>query len=361
MSKTFKISLITISCLLGLSIAISLYSILNKANIYNGVKIEGIDVGNRSKDNAEKYLKSKFNKETENPEILFIASNYSKTIKYKDLGIKYDYNKMIQEAYNVGRTGNVFVRLKDIMDISFNDKNIELKFIKDDEILSQALEQINLESSIDKKDATIRYSDGKFIVTDEVIGNSIDIEALKKDVTQSIGRYEVVEISTKKDMPQVTKKELLKVKEEIGRYSTSFGTRDLNRSYNIKRAADAIDNKLLLPGEAFSFNQATGPRSLKAGYKEATVILNGEFVAGEGGGVCQVSSTLYNALLSSELKITERHKHSLPVPYVPLGKDATVAYDYLDLKFENNYSAPVYIKSYVNGNTITFKIYGNKN
>ena len=135
---------------------------------------------------------------------------------------------------------------------------------------------------------------------------------------------------------------------------------DSNRVFNIQRASNSIDNKLVLPGETFSFNSTTGPRSLKAGYKEATVIMNGEFVPGEGGGVCQVSSTLYNTLLDSKISIVERHSHSLPISYVPPNKDATVAFNVLDLKFKNNYNSPVYIKSSVAGDTLIITLYGNK-
>ncbi len=148
--------------------------------------------------------------------------------------------------------------------------------------------------------------------------------------------------------------------EELGEYSTKFKLSEANRAFNIQRASNAIDNKVVLPGETFSFNSTTGPRSYKTDYKEAKAILNGKFVPSPGGGVCQVSSTLYNALLNSKLKIVERHPHSVPVSYVPFGKDATVSFDTLDLKFKNNYSFPVYIKSSVTGDTITVKIYSNK-
>lgn len=360
MSKVVKIILIIISCLLVLGVLTGCYIILNNPNIYNGVKIEGLDVGSHGKNEAVMYLKDVFNQDAKDKEFLFTYSKYSKSLKYKELGIEYNYDKAVQEAYEVGRAGNIFARLVDIAKVSFEDKNIDLEYKTNDEKLKMELEQIDKEISVDKKDATITYSNGEFITTDEVIGLSVDLEALKKDVESSISEFDVIELPIKKDNPRVVREELNKIKEEIGTYSTSFKANDSNRSYNVKRASDSIDKKLLLPGETFSFNETTGPRSLKAGYKEATVIYDGKFVPGEGGGVCQVSSTLYNTLLSSQVNIVERHRHSLPVGYVPPGRDATVAYDVLDLKFKNNYSAPIYIQSYVNGNVLTVKMYGNK-
>lgn len=148
--------------------------------------------------------------------------------------------------------------------------------------------------------------------------------------------------------------------QEISSYTTKFKASETNRVFNIQRASNSINNKVILPGETFSFNKTTGPRSYKAGYKKASVIVNGQFIQDDGGGVCQVSTTLYNALLNSNMQIVQRHPHSLPVAYVPKGRDAAVAYDYLDLKFKNNRNVPVTIKSNVSGNTLTVKMYINK-
>ncbi|MCQ4699200.1 VanW family protein, partial [Paeniclostridium sordellii] len=100
---------------------------------------------------------------------------------------------------------------------------------------------------------------------------------------------------------------------------------------------------ILMPGEEFSYNKATGPRSKANGYKDAPVIVNGKIQDGSGGGVCQVSTSIYNSVLYSGLEITQVRNHSLPSSYAPMGKDATVAYDYLDLKFKNTYKHPIYI------------------
>lgn len=146
---------------------------------------------------------------------------------------------------------------------------------------------------------------------------------------------------------------------ELSSFTTKFKAGESNRVFNIQRVSNAINNKVVLPGETFSFNATTGPRSYKAGYKKALVIQNGKFVEDEGGGVCQVSTTLYNTLLNAKMQIVQRHPHSKPISYVPVGRDAAVAYNYLDLKFKNNRNVPVSIKSSVSGNTITVKMYSN--
>lgn len=152
--------------------------------------------------------------------------------------------------------------------------------------------------------------------------------------------------------------ELERIKRQIGSYSTSFSSGDSGRNHNILLSSNSIDGKLVMPGEVFSFNDATGLRDRANGYRESIVIVNKKPVLGIGGGVCQTSSTLYNALSSTGIEIVERHNHSLPVGYVPLGQDATVADYSLDFRFRNNFDYPIFIKSDIVGNTVQIRIYG---
>lgn len=361
MSKTVKITLISIFTILLLTTIILTYSILKKSSIYEGVRIEDIYVGGISKSDAEKKLKNSLDKELKNKEILLVADDYSKNIKYGELDVKNNYKKSVNEAYKVGRNGNIFSRLNEIYDARVNGKDINLEIIKNSQKIKRITEEVDSQVSREKKEATITYSNGGFIVTEELVGKNVNKEELEKRIDASIENAESIDIPIKLDEPTATRELLSQVKDVIGIYTTEFTMNDQNRVYNIQRSSNSIDDKVILPGETFSFNNTTGPRSLAAGYREATVIMNGEFVPGEGGGVCQVSSTLYNTVLNSGVTIVERHSHSLPISYVPPGKDATVAYDVLDLKFKNNYSTPIYIKSYVSGNQLTIKLYGNRN
>src|SRR5690606_17886713 len=121
----------------------------------------------------------------------------------------------------------------------------------------------------------------------------------------------------------------------IGSYSTWFHGSPA-RHQNISTALKSVNNTMIWPGEVFSFNDTTGPRTPERGYLPAPIILNGDYDVGYGGGVCQVSSTVYNAALAANLTILERHSHTRPVHYVPEGYDATVDYGWLDLKWQNN-------------------------
>ncbi len=144
----------------------------------------------------------------------------------------------------------------------------------------------------------------------------------------------------------------------LSRFSTQFDAKMSNRSANIRLAAGMLDGIILQPGEVFSYNQVVGPREKATGYLEAPELLRGDLVTGVGGGVCQVSSTLYNAVLLANLAIVERYKHSTALGYVAAGRDATVSYGELDFRFRNNLSFPIVIRTFVEGGKITISLFG---
>jgi vancomycin resistance protein YoaR len=150
--------------------------------------------------------------------------------------------------------------------------------------------------------------------------------------------------------------QLFAIKEVMSEFTTTFSAGNVSRSSNIRLAANKIDGVVLAPGEKFSFNGIVGRRTAKAGYKEAGVYRNGRHDIDIGGGICQVSTTLYNAALFANLKITNRNNHSMPVPYVPIGRDATVDYDSQDFEFQNNLDKPIAVSATTGKGSITFRI-----
>ena len=143
---------------------------------------------------------------------------------------------------------------------------------------------------------------------------------------------------------------------QLGSFSTQFNPKNKNRSHNITRAAGAVDNSIIKPGETFSYNETVGPTSAKYGYKLSTVFFRGTEKKGYGGGVCQVSSTLYNAAVNAGMTIVERHDHSLPVPYIEKGKEAATSYGGIDLKFTNNKNYPVRINTRIDGGELSVSL-----
>lgn len=146
----------------------------------------------------------------------------------------------------------------------------------------------------------------------------------------------------------------------LGNFSTKYDDRNENRANNLKLAASKIDAVILSPGEEFSYNTIVGKRSISAGYKEAKIYAGGKVIDGLGGGICQLSSTLYNAVVFANLNVTERHNHQFITSYVQPGRDATVAYGSKDLKFVNNRKYPIKIKVKVDSGVAKVQIYGIK-
>jgi len=142
----------------------------------------------------------------------------------------------------------------------------------------------------------------------------------------------------------------------MGEYTTKFTAEPKSRNENISHAAHSIDGLVIEPGEIFSYNKAIGPTTKQTGYKRARIFIKGKKAFGYGGGVCQVSSTLYNAAADAGMDIVERHSHSLPVEYVPKGKDAATSYGGLDFKFKNTYSYPVEIDTKVTEDSLIVQI-----
>ena len=144
----------------------------------------------------------------------------------------------------------------------------------------------------------------------------------------------------------------------LGSYSSTFNVSNYNRTTNVNIASQKINNIILLPGEIFSYNKVVGERTFENGFKEASVYTSSGVVNGLGGGICQVSSTLYNAVLEANLEIVERRNHRYAVSYVPLGRDATVAYGSIDFRFKNNRQYPIKISSYTKNGTLFVSITG---
>lgn len=177
--------------------------------------------------------------------------------------------------------------------------------------------------------------------------------------TTSSGQNPIeITLTTTLTKPEITSSELSKIDGEIGEYSTRFGGTGKSRGRNIELATEKINGTILKPGEIFSYNKTVGPRVESAGFENAPVIIHGELVPGVGGGICQVSSTLYNAVLLSDLKIVNRSHHAFPVHYLPAGRDATVVDGAIDFKFQNNTPVPIYISATSRHGRLRFRLFG---
>lgn len=208
-------------------------------------------------------------------------------------------------------------------------------------------------------DAQYQLEGKELYIVDETVG----IEADKSEIEQKLSEFNSgneITLTVTKLVPEKTAASLRDglFSAELSSYSSTFSTAAANRAFNVSRAAASVNGTILLPGDTFSYNTAIGNPSLENGYKVAPVYENGKTSEGVGGGVCQVSSTIYSAVLYANLEIVERRSHSLTVAYVPKGQDATVAYGSIDFKFKNNTEKPIRIDVTTQGGKCVVKVIG---
>ncbi|MEW6192074.1 MAG: VanW family protein [Bacillota bacterium] len=272
---------------------------------------------------------------------------------------------VLWQALAVGHRGWLLVRYLERWRAAREGIDIPIRWKVDQERLEAVVAELTRELTVLPQNAGLRVlPDDKIVVIPGREGCYADATAAGKQVLAilSEGREPVVRIPLKRLPPEYTTDDIRAMGLDclLAEFSTSFNPKKTNRVYNISVAAGALNGLLVKPGAVVSFNKIVGPRSSEAGYKTAPTILNNEFVDALGGGVCQVSTTLYNAVLLAGLEVVERHNHSLPVDYVPPGRDATVVYGGPDFRFRNNTTKYLYLRTLVQNNRLTIKIFGNK-
>ncbi len=217
------------------------------------------------------------------------------------------------------------------------------------------LDKIHQEIYVEPQDAY--YTTNPFTVYPHVEGVDFDVEKAKEMLQEDKEEYTIPLKYTK---PNVTTSQIgtEAFPDLLSSFSTKYDASNKNRSNNLKLAINKINGVVLMPGEEFSYNKVVGERSIAAGYKEAKVYSNGQVVDGLGGGICQISSTLYNAVVYANLDVTSRRNHQFVTSYVKAGLDATVVYGSTDFKFKNTRSYPIKIVGSVGGGVAKIDIYG---
>lgn len=254
-------------------------------------------------------------------------------------------------------TQNLIEKIKDrLKSIEISQDYIEIP------VISKIPENIDIEKihkEICKEVQDAYYTKEPFTIYPEVEGVEFNIEEAKKILEEDKEKYEIQLTITK---PNVTTAQIGSeaFPDLLGTCSTRYDASNIDRSTNLKIACQKINDKVILPGEEFSYNKALGERTIAAGYKNAKVYENGQVVDGIGGGICQISSTLYNAILKANMEATERRNHMFITSYIPAGQDATVVYGLTDFKFKNTRKYAVKIQANCSNGIATVSVYGIK-
>ena len=333
---------------------------LKEGRIASGVYLGPIDVSNLSEAEADAKVQA-YLKEYEKGKIAFKISQQEKDFSANELNIQWNGKETIQTAMNVGREGSIFDRYRVIKDLEKNKMVIPIKLTYDHSAIDKMFRELSEVYNEEAEEPTIKRKNGKFIITEGHEGIVLDEEKSRKAVEDYFNGdwtadKRTVELFAVIQTPKHTAEELETIKDVLGTFSTVCGTGD--RVINISNGASKINGTVVFPGEEFSANAPMEPYDAAHGYVLGGTYENGTVVMSYGGGICQVSSTLYNAALYAELEITQRANHSMMVGYVDPSRDAAIAGTWKDLKFKNNKETPIFIEGYTSGGKIIFNIYG---
>ena len=349
--------------------------LLAAEGIYQGITIDGKDVSGLSQAEALMMLQDAYKTEISGQMLTLYyegekdAEDAEKPVEemkweipFAEIGAGYQVEEAVKMAYDTGRAGTEEENFKIGKELLKGGIDIEVPYTYDEKLMDAKLAEIAEEFDREAEDSTVTRKNGKFVITDEKDGLVMDkaktLAAVAEVMeTRMSGKALIMAEVTK---AEVTAKDNENVTDLIGTYYTTFNNSDRNRNTNLVVGCNYINGTILAPGEVFSANIELGSQTAAGGYKMAGVYNNGKVEQGMAGGVCQVTTTLYNAAIMAELEIVERHPHSMTVGYVPLGRDAAVAGNYKDLKFRNNTEYPIMIEAYASGGKLVMNIFGHE-
>lgn len=360
--KKWKGSLLLAICLLAMTSSMTVCAA--GETILKGVSIDKLDVSGMTREEALAALES-YEKNLGGQSIkLGIGDNVIEA-KLSDLGVTFDNEDLVDEAIGVGHAGNIVKRYKDQKDLQHSGKTFPLSWQTNEDTVRTYVE--NNCTKYDKKaqNASLTRENGAFNFVAGTEGLELNVDSAVRTISDYLenswtsDNTAVLNLETQVTEPEGSAEELANIKDLLGSFTTSFSTSGSNRCKNVSSGASHINGTVLYPGEEFSAYETVSPFTEANGYAMAGSYLNGEVVDSMGGGICQVSTTLYNAVLRAELNVTERSPHSMTVHYVDLSEDAAIAGTYKDFKFVNSTEYPIYIEGYTTSDKkITFNIYG---
>lgn len=339
------------------------FKVTGQDTYFTGVHIETVDLSGLTRSEAEERFEDYWDSLLKTEVDVKIGEDTEK-MTLESLGLTLVNSDILAKAYDLGRNENIFKDFLLIKKMEKEPKVLKLEVDLASEQAEKYLKEKTKSYEHKKKNAKITRKNGEFIVKDEINGLAIDYEdSLNKlyDKVQNDWTDREAfsfEMTVSIDKPEYTAEMMSQIQDKLGTYATDYSTSAYGRKLNVARGAKYIDGSIIYPGKSFSVHEEVAPFTSERGYALAGAYENGKTIQSMGGGICQVSTTLYNAVIRAELKVDERHPHSMTVSYVPRSADAAIAGTYKDLKFTNDTDTPVYIEATADGSTIRFTIWG---
>lgn len=330
--------------------------------ICEGIRIDSVEVGGMSKDEAMLAVNT-YTAEKTGQVVEVDVNGQIVTTTIGELGYTYSAGDSLDKALAVGKNGTLIENYREIKEAAQGKITYPIQSQLNEEQLKQFVKKKCKKLCTRAKNSSVKMKDGVFVYSESRDGVSLDVDETSQMIQAAVadanpGETIHITANVKVEQPTVSKETAARCKDKIGTFSTAFSAGNVNRSKNLANAARLINGTVIYPGETFSVHDTISPLTEENGYYEAASYNNGKVEDSLGGGVCQVSTTLYNAVLKAELEIVERSPHSMVVSYVKPSMDAAIAGDYKDFKFKNNTQVPVYIQGGTYSGTIYFNVYG---
>lgn len=351
----------TVFCISGTSL--KAYA-KEEETIKEGVYAQDISLGGMTKKEAAEAISAYVDSLMEIPLTLTVVDEKEVSVTPAELGLIWTNPGIVKEAAELGTQGNIVQRYKAKEDLLHEKYVFDIELSFDQEMISAFLTEKCTKYDIKAVDMTLSGSKGNFTVVEGQEGYALNVEAsvmLLEDYLINTWEHTEDTIALQVDVqePRGTKEELLKLTDVLGTYTTSYKSSAAGRCANVENGCSKINGTILYPGDEFSTYDLVSPFTRENGYDVAGAYLKGKVIDSVGGGVCQVSTTLYNAVLLSELDITMRYNHSMIVTYVKPSMDAAISESAgKDFRFVNNLEHPIYIEGHTENKNITFTIYG---
>lgn len=330
-----------------------------KNKIYNGITIGDIDVGGKNEVEAYNLVNDELIDKLDHKNIVLSVCGKTIRYEYKDFNIKYEIEKAVSEALNYGKDLSMH-KQKKLMSSNSEKHDISLSMVVDSDKVSEVVDSLKKEVGQEPQNAKVNIVNDEVSIEEEKYGTTIDGSDLLDKINDSINcdilEDTTIEIDTTVEEPYIKASDLKGIKNKMSSFSTNYSSSASNRAYNVELATSLVDGTILMPGDTFSYSDVSQKGIGK--YKDAPVYINNKVEQAEAGGICQVSTTLYRAVMRANIRSVERLNHSLPVGYAKLGLDATVAWGNIDYKFKNTYDFPIYIQGITDGANVIFNIYG---
>ncbi|MBO5209964.1 MAG: VanW family protein [Lachnospiraceae bacterium] len=359
-----KLSVVTALCISIFSFGMTAEA-KEDEKIESGIYVNDINLSGKTVSEAKKEVQTYVDSFADAQITFHAIDDHEIVTTASEIGMTWGNPEIIEEAASLGKDGNIVQCYKALKDLEYANKVYKVSFDFDKEKIKTLIEEQGTQYNQEAINATLTRVNDEFQITEGQTGIVVDAEASADSVYDYLvsnwnGSDCEIDLVVTVDEPEGSVEELSKVKDVLGTFTTSFSTSGSSRSANVTNGCRLINGRTLYPGEEFSAYEAVAPFTEANGYYMAGSYLNGQVVDSLGGGICQVSTTLYNAVLNAELEVVERYNHSMIVTYVDPSADAAIAESSgKDFKFVNSTDYPIYIEGITTPDKqITFTIYG---